>query len=180
MDDQEVAERVGRVEVLLEAADAGAVELAGALLDLYGEALARVMAAAGDGPDGAGVAERIASDGLVSHLLLVHGLHPVEARARIERVLAAMGGRLGSAVVEVVAVEADVARLRLRRAAGGCGSSGAALGAALEEAVRDAAPEIERVEIESVDSAPPAVVIPVESLFQAPVRDAGAGVRRAR
>jgi hypothetical protein len=62
------------------------------------------------------------------------------------------------------------ARVRLRRAARGCGSPGAALGSALEAAVRDAAPEIERVEIEVVDSAPPAVVIPVEDLFRAPVR----------
>ncbi len=44
MEEREVAERVRRVEALLEVADERAVELAGALLELYGEALSRVMA----------------------------------------------------------------------------------------------------------------------------------------
>ncbi len=110
--------------------------------------------------------ERVAADELVSHLLLLHGLHPVEARVRVERAAA----RVAGAAAEVVEVGPGVARVRLRRAAKGCGSSRDALGSALEAAVRDAAPEIERVEIEVVDSAPPAVVIPVEELFRAPVR----------
>ena len=188
MEEREVAERVRRVEALLEVADERAVELAGALLELYGEALSRVMAtvsavsapppapgspvsapgAASVSASGAveGLVERVAADELVSHLLLLHGLHPVEARVRVERAAA----RVAGAAAEVVEVGPGVARVRLRRAAKGCGSSRDALGSALEAAVRDAAPEIERVEIEVVDSAPPAVVIPVEELFRAPVR----------
>jgi hypothetical protein len=161
--EREVAERVRRVEALLEVADERAVELAGALLELYGEALSRVMAASGLVE---GLVERVAADELVAHLLLLHGLHPVEARVRVERAAA----RVAGAAAEVVEVGPGVARVRLRRAAKGCGSSRDALGSALEVAVRDAAPEIERVEIEVVDSAPPAVVIPVEELFRAPVR----------
>ncbi|MET8002811.1 NifU family protein [Nonomuraea glycinis] len=191
MEEREVAERVRRVEALLEVADERAVELAGALLELYGEALSRVMATVSavsaplpvpgspvSAPGAAsvsavsasgaveGLVERVAADELVSHLLLLHGLHPVEARVRVERAAA----RAAGAAAEVVEVGPGVARVRLRRAAKGCGSSRGALGSALEAAVRDAAPEIERVEIEVVDSAPPAVVIPVEELFRAPVR----------
>ncbi|GGP09504.1 NifU family protein [Nonomuraea glycinis] len=194
MEEREVAERVRRVEALLEVADERAVELAGALLELYGEALSRVMATVSavsavsaplpapgspvSAPGAAsvsavsasgaveGLVERVAADELVSHLLLLHGLHPVEARVRVERA----AERVAGAAAEVVEVGPGVARVRLRRAAKGCGSSRGALGSALEAAVRDAAPEIERVEIEVVDSAPPAVVIPVEELFRAPVR----------
>jgi len=168
MDERGVAERAGRVEALLAAADERSVELARTLLELYGEALSRVMAVASAA--GGGLAERIAADELVGQLLLLHGAHPVEARVRIERAVAAMGGPAGQ-VVEVVEVGGELARVRLRRAAGGCGSSGAAARTAVEEVVRAAAPEIERVEVEVVERARPPVVIPVESLLRAPVRE---------
>ncbi|MDF2706105.1 MAG: hypothetical protein K0R62_1757 [Nonomuraea muscovyensis] len=172
MDDRDVTERVRRVEALLDsAADGHAVELAEALLDLYGEVLSRIMATVRAAPGDDGLPERIASDELVAHLLLLHDLHPLDAPTRIARALPGLRGRLGGASAEVVAVEGDLARLRLRPRRGGCGSSAAALPAILEEAVRRAAPEIERVEIDVEESAPPPVVIPVESLRRAPARD---------
>ncbi|MFG3436862.1 NifU family protein [Nonomuraea sp. NPDC047897] len=174
MDDRDVTERVRRVEALLDgAADGHAVELAEALLDLYGEVLARIMAqvSAADPAGGERLAERIAADDLVAHLLLLHDLHPLDAPTRIERALPALRARLGGAVAELVAVEGDLARLRLRLRRGGCGSSAAALSSVLEEAVRRAAPEIERVEIDVVEQTPPPVVIPVESLLRAPTGD---------
>lgn len=174
MDDRDVTERVRRVEELLDGAvDGHAVELAEALLDLYGEVLARIMAtvSAADPPgSGEGLAERIAADELVAHLLLLHDLHPLDASTRIERALPGLRGRLAGASAELVAVEGDLARLRLRPRRGGCGSS-AAPSSVVEEAVLRAAPEIERVEIDVVESTPPPVVIPVESLLRAPVRD---------
>lgn len=167
MDDQEVTERVRRVEALLEGgADPRAVELAEALLDLYGEALGRVMAVAAAA--GGGLPERIAADGLVAHLLLLHGLHPLDATTRIGHALEAARDRLGGAEAEVVAVEDDLVRLRLRRPGGGCRSSAARVRAVVEQAVRDAAPEFERVVVEEPAAVPAPVVIPVESLLRAP------------
>ncbi|GAA3256995.1 hypothetical protein [Nonomuraea helvata] len=135
-------ERIDRIESLLEQAGPDATELVGELLDLYGEGLARVMAVAGEE-----AAARLAADELVSPLLLLHDLHPLDTRARVETAIA------GSSA-DVLAVEDDLVRLRLR--AGGCRSSTAAM----RQAVQDAAPEIERVEIEFEDTA----LIPVESL----------------
>ncbi|WP_113703886.1 NifU family protein [Nonomuraea lactucae] len=190
MNDDDLAERMRRIEALLDD-DAGprAVELAETLLDLYGEALSRVMAVVSAA--GGGLPERVASDELVSHLLLLHGLHPLDARTRVEQAVertlgqtlgqtagqtagqmaGQTAGRLDGAGVEVLAVEDDVVRLLVRRPREGCGSSARTLRSALEEAVRDAAPEIDRVEVEIEQSAPPPVVIPVESLLRASSRD---------
>ncbi|MEV4106667.1 hypothetical protein [Nonomuraea sp. NPDC049695] len=135
-------ERIDRIEALLEQAGPAATELVGELLDLYGEGLARVMAVAGEE-----AAARLAADELVSPLLLLHDLHPLDTRARVETAIA-------DSSADVLAVEEDLVRLRLR--AGACRSSTAAM----RQAVHDAAPEIERVEIEFADTA----LIPVESL----------------
>ncbi|NUW42010.1 NifU family protein [Nonomuraea rhodomycinica] len=171
MDDHEVTERVRRVEELLEGgADPRAVELAEALLDLYGEALARVMTVAAAA--GGGLPERIAADDLVAHLLLLHDLHPLDAATRVRHALERVRDRLGGAEAVLVAVEEDAVRLRLRPAPGakgGCGSTAARARSAVESAVRDAAPEFERVVVEEeAPAAPEPVVIPVESLLRVP------------
>ncbi|MCF6469654.1 hypothetical protein FAF44_14820 [Nonomuraea sp. MG754425] len=137
------SERVARIEALLEAADPAAIELVGELLGLYGEGLARVMDLAGES-----LGAELAADELVSHLLLLHDLHPLDLRARVE---AALPG------AEILAVEDGLVRVRVR--ASGCGSSAVS---AAEQAVRAAAPEADRVEVEVGPGERP--MIPVESL----------------
>ncbi len=157
--DHEAREHVSRIEAMLARLDAladpaaraqalGAVQ---ALVELYGECLARIMRQVTESADGAPAAA-IAGDELVSHLLLVHDLHPEPAQVRLRRALEEVPG------AEVLAVEPPVARVRL--AASGCGA--AALRQAVEEAVLRAAPEIESVEVED---APAQALIPVDSLF---------------
>ncbi|MCG5218641.1 NifU family protein [Streptosporangium soli] len=164
-DDHEAADRVGHVCALLErteslpdpAARTTAIELLQSLLELYGEALARVMAAGDDA-----LRKELADDELVSHLLLLHGLHPVDPRTRAEAALGRLRPILGRATAELVDLAENVARVRLRQDRGGCGGATARLRTAVQEAIRDAAPEIERVEIDEAGPAP--VLIPVESL----------------
>jgi hypothetical protein len=149
------AELVARVESLLERAESlpdaeareTATELARALLDLYGEGMARIVGAVAERDDGT-LAAALAADELVSHLLVLHDLHPLDARARVEAVAARLGA-------DVLAVEDGLARLRVRPS--GCRSPATP---ALEQAVLAAAPEVERVEVE-LDERP---LIPVESL----------------
>ncbi|MFD8542915.1 NifU family protein [Streptomyces sp. NPDC059649] len=171
-DDRQARDHVVRTETLLTAlsglsdpaARDRATEAAQALVALYGECLARVMALAG-----ADTARAVADDELVGHLLLVHGLHPEPADARIRTALAGLRG-LGDA--ELLAVKGEFARVRVR--ARGCGSSGETLRTAVREAVAWAAPEIERVEIEEAATSVEPPLIPVEALSRGGARTGGA------
>ena len=83
MDDTQARERVARVDSLLEELETlpdplarqTATEVVEALLDLYGEGLARLVGYVAERDDGA-LAAALAGDELVAHLLLLHGLHP--------------------------------------------------------------------------------------------------------
>ena len=149
MDDAEVRELVARVESLLGDLDARATGAVQALVELYGEALARVVAGADP-----------TEDELLSHLLLVHDLHPVDVETRVRRALDDVRPYLGShgGDVELVAVEEGVARVRLGGTCNGCPSSSVTLRNAIEEAIMQAAPELERVDAEGVTEPQPALV----------------------
>jgi hypothetical protein len=151
-----------RIEQLLEdlrSLAAGPVwqrveELVQRLLSLYGSGLERCLghlAQLGRLDDA--LAERLASDDLLSPLLLLHGLHPwpVERRAReaLERVRPQLSAHLGDFVF--LGVEGDVARLRLT------GTPVADLSAErlVHRALVDVAPEISRVELEGLRAPPP-------------------------
>src|ERR687883_1774824 len=125
MDDAEVRELVARVESLLGGLDERATEAVQALVELYGEALARVVAGADP-----------VEDELLSHLLLVHDLHPVAVETRVQRALDDVRPYLGShgGDVELLAVEDGIARVRLGGTCNGCPSSTATLRHAIEEA----------------------------------------------
>jgi Fe-S cluster biogenesis protein NfuA len=145
---------IERVEALLDSLESfppeqreTATELVQALLDLYGEGLARIVAAGGPLP---------VEDELVAHLLLLHGLHPVPLHDRVTGALdsvrpylAAHGGG-----VELLDVADGVVHLRLEGACHGCPSSSLTLRAAVEEAVMKAAPDVERIEADGAVEAP--------------------------
>jgi Fe-S cluster biogenesis protein NfuA len=177
--DEQGAACVERVEAaldaldVLEARDPGAAEAAlecvQAVLEMYGEGLGRVVALVG--PDGA---RALADDELVAHLLLLHGLHPVPLAERVEEALADVRSYLAShgGGAELVAVEDGVAHVRLQGTCDGCPSSTVTLQHAVEEAVRRAAPEVERVEAAGAMPAPPVGVSPFGAL---PMAHGGAG-----
>ncbi|HZP40400.1 MAG TPA: NifU family protein [Candidatus Binatia bacterium] len=158
--DGEVRAEVARAEALLERVEAlpdararaTAVDCVEALVRLYGEALARVMRHA----EGTPLAGALADDELVSHLLLVHGVHPVDVGTRVARALAEVRPYLRShgGNVELVEIRDGVARVRLAGSCHGCPSSRATLRAAIEDAVRRAAPDLDGVEAEGVTDAP--------------------------
>ncbi len=154
MDDSEARERVGRVEALLDEIDAladpaareKALEVVQALLDLYGEGLGRIVERVSAGDDGR-LAEALAGDELVAHLLLLHGLHPEPVEGRVRRALEEVRPYLEShgGNVELLAVEEGAVRLALQGSCSGCPSSAMTLKLAIEDAIRKAAPEIEEV-----------------------------------
>ena len=147
---------------------AKAEELVRLLMSLYGAGLDRIMEIiAGDsGGDGGGSAggagaaadrifDRLADDGLVSSLLVLHGLHPVELETRVRRALDGVRPYLGShgGDVKLLGVEDGVVRLRLEGACHGCPSSAITMKLAVEHAIEKAAPEVTGIEVEGLESA---------------------------
>jgi Fe-S cluster biogenesis protein NfuA/nitrite reductase/ring-hydroxylating ferredoxin subunit len=165
-----------RIEHLLEASAANgpvarerAEELVRLVVELYGAGLERVLELAYDaGALDDGLLDALAADELVSSLLLVHGLHPYPVRERVERALDDVRPYLGSHGGDVRLLEVTnegVVRLQLLGSCDGCASSAVTLELAVDDAIRAAAPEIIRIDVE--ESAPEQAaggVIPVEQL----------------
>jgi Fe-S cluster biogenesis protein NfuA/nitrite reductase/ring-hydroxylating ferredoxin subunit len=159
-----------RIQTLLDASAAGGVaaldraeRLVREVTDLYGAGLQRMLriAAATD----PAVVEAVAADDLVASLLLVHGLHPHPVERRIADALDNVRPYLGShgGDVDLLEVDGPVARLRFTGSCKSCPSSAATLELAIEDAVKNAAPEISSIEVVSDDAAPQ--LIPAQSLL---------------
>jgi hypothetical protein len=131
---------VERVERLIDEAGDECLPVVSALVEMYGEGLARVV---GSLPPDA-VKELAASDPLVSYLLILHDLHPVSTENRVREAIAATG-----AYAVVVGVEEGVARVR-------AASDGRR--ETISAAVAAAVPDVERVEF--VEVLEPVVVLP--------------------
>jgi Fe-S cluster biogenesis protein NfuA/nitrite reductase/ring-hydroxylating ferredoxin subunit len=167
LDEQAEGDRVARVDALLgeieHLPDPGArekaTEMVQALLDLYGEGFARALARLDDERRAA-----IADDELVSHLLLLHDLHPVPVEERVRRALDDVRPYLEShgGNVELVAVQDGAARVRLQGSCSGCPSSTMTLKLAIEDAIGKAAPDIESVEAEGVSAPPSPPLLQIE------------------
>lgn len=149
---------LGEIEALEDPATRSkAAALVGVLLDLYGEGLARMMDLVYEtGNDKA--FESFANDELVAHLLLLHGLHPLDVETRVASALEEVRPYLQShgGNVELLGVEEGVARLRLEGSCNGCPSSTMTLKLAIEEAIQKAAPDLEGIEAEGVAEPEPA------------------------
>ena len=146
-------------------------DLVRAVTELYGAGLARVLELADaqgvlDGP----LLACIAEDPLVSALLLVHGLHPLDPGERVRRALARIEGQLAEhgAVAELIddgpadsavgGVDSGVGgvggadgtggALRIRVVGGGgCASTSASLLELVRATAEDAAPDAPAVEV---------------------------------
>ena len=166
LDDQGLQERVARMETLLGEierladpnARAKAAEMVQVLLELYGEGLARMMEAVARREESEGTFKVFADDELISHLLLLHGLHPLDVETRVVQALEEVRPYLQShgGNVELLGVEGGVARVRLQGSCDGCPSSTMTLKLAIEEAVMKAAPDLEGIEAEGVTEPKPA------------------------
>ena len=126
------------------------------LLELYGEGLGRIVESVGRlGSEE--LKDELLGDELISHLLLLHGLHPVDVETRVLGALDEVRPYLEShgGNVQFLGIEDGVARVRLEGSCDGCPSSTMTLKLAIEEAVQKAAPELEGVEAEGVAEPPP-------------------------
>jgi len=126
-------------------------ELVGAVLELYGAGLDRILGVLADaGEPGLPIRDALLDDGIVASLLLIHGLYPVPLEERVTEALDSVRPFLAShgGNVELLSVENGVARLQLQGSCNGCPSSAATLEHALREAIEAAAPDLLSLEVE--------------------------------
>ena len=122
-------------------------ELVSAVIGLYGEGLERIFAALDDDTRG-----RLADDGVVASLMLIHGLYPVSLEDRVKEALDSVRPYMEShgGDVELVAVEDGVARMRLVGHCESCPASESTLELAIKKALEETAPDLDGLEVEGV------------------------------
>jgi Fe-S cluster biogenesis protein NfuA/nitrite reductase/ring-hydroxylating ferredoxin subunit len=148
-------ELVGRVQQLSAEAEslqdprarACAEELAAAVVQLYGEGLVRIFATLDDD-----LRARLAADGVVASLMLIHGLYPVDLETRVQAALDSVRPYMDShgGNVELLGIEDGIARLRLEGSCSGCGASQATMETAIERALEETAPDLLGIDVEGV------------------------------
>jgi Fe-S cluster biogenesis protein NfuA len=153
---EELVERVQDLlgsldEIADPVAQARVQELVGAVLELYGAGLERILGVIADAGEGAvHIRNALLDDGIIASLLLIHGLYPVPLEERIAQAVESVRPFLAShgGGVEILSVEDGVARLRLQGSCNGCPASASTLEHALKEAIDDAAPDLLSLEVE--------------------------------
>ncbi len=127
-------------------------ELTQALLELHGTALERVFELIhGSALSGQELIDQLAQDQLISNLLVLHGLHPLDLETRVRNALEAVKPRLGlhGGSVELMGVTPEGGiKLRLEGNCHGCPSSRITLKSSIEEAIYAAAPDVTGLEVD--------------------------------
>lgn len=142
-------ELIERIESLPDpAARETSRELLREVLAIHGQALGRVIELTQDGGTDP-LLVRLAGDPKVAPVLLLHGLHPEDLHSRVERALDRVRPYLHShgGSVELVEIKEGRIRLRLQGSCQGCPSSAETLKGAVEEAITEAAPDAEGVDV---------------------------------
>lgn len=138
-----------------------AEEALGKMSQLYGGVLDRVLEIVVDAGD-VQVLGDIVHDELVSSVLLLHGLHPDDLPTRVQYALDKVRPYLASHGGDVdllgVLEETGVVQVRLLGSCDGCPSSSVTLKLSVEQAIRESAPEVTRIDVEGYEEpAPPPV-----------------------
>jgi hypothetical protein len=128
-------------------ARATATELVASVLQLHGAALQRTLEIIDESADGDTLFTKLDADPLVRSILLLHDLHPDSTEERVTVALQELEGRLKKrdASVEFVSLEDGALKLRLVNNGASCGTE-----AIVEDSIRDAAPELGSIEIETI------------------------------
>ncbi len=147
---QAYAEKIERAvqrvnELQQEDSRTAALELMQSVMDLHGAGLARIVEVLSDSGDaGRNVLANLGGDPLLCGLMVLYGVHPLSLEERVQRALDKVrpqvqkqGGK-----VELLDLSDSLVRVSISSSGNGCHSSPDALKSAVEQAVREAAPEV--------------------------------------
>ncbi len=129
-------------------ARAAARELLELVLDLHGLALARTTAMVAAAEGGSALLDRLIADPYVCAILLLHGLHPHDARTRLNRAIERMDPQWAERGfhADLISVEGASARIRLTRRNGSAPTD--ELRREVEEVLAEAAPDLDEILVE--------------------------------
>lgn len=170
-DDLELKSRMSDLESLLQQVeripDAPTRDLVSgiiqSMMEFHGAALGRMLEHLGRaGEAGRTALADMAHDELVSNLLLLYGLHPLDMAARVRLALESVRPYLASHGGNVDLLEVShegVVRLRMQGSCHGCPSSAVTLKSTIEQAIYDKAPDVAGIEVEDVHESPAAAPV---------------------
>jgi Fe-S cluster biogenesis protein NfuA len=126
------------------------------LLDLHAVGLERVLElVAKNGEPGQRVIDDLGRDPLVSSLLVLYGLHPLDLESRVTQAVEKLQPRVrkGGGELELLGIENGAVRLHLQVTGHTCGSTKTTLKAMVEDAMYEAAPDLTQLLIEGLEDA---------------------------
>jgi Fe-S cluster biogenesis protein NfuA len=165
------SERIEQLAAKLEqAADpelhATAMELLQCVMELHGTGLDRMMQVLAESDEAGSLTDKLLNDNLVSSLLLLHNLHPQDLPARVTAALEKVRPQLESqsCAAELVGIENGIVGLRLLHHGRGCHSTAATMAVVLEDAVTEAAPDAERIMVETLETPVQAQIVTIAQI----------------
>jgi Fe-S cluster biogenesis protein NfuA len=174
-DNQEFRDQIARIEGLIgsleSAADpalrATARNLVQAVMDLHAGAIDRILELVSKtGEPGTALLRALATDELVSSVLVLYDLHPDDFETRVERGIekARQAVARRGADLQVLAVEELTVRFRIDTGGHSCGSTITDLEKLVREALLASAPDAVEVLIETPHDQPASTFVPLASL----------------
>jgi Fe-S cluster biogenesis protein NfuA len=152
---QRIGELVGELENISEPeARVGAKALVQLLLDLHAVGLERVLeVVAKSGDTGQRLIDDLGRDPLVGSLLVLYGIHPLDLESRIAQAVEKVGPqvRKGGGELELLSNQEGVVKLRIQITGHACGSTGKTLKKIVEDALYEAAPDMNSLQIEGLE-----------------------------
>lgn len=174
-DNQEFRDQIARIEGLIgsieSAADpalrATARNLVQSVMDLHAGAIDRILEVLSKaGEPGARLLRTLATDEVVSSVMILYDLHPDDFETRIKRgfekareAVARRGANL-----DLIAVEPNTVRVRIETGGHACGSTIGDLETLVRETVLASAPDAAEVFIETPRDKPASGFVPLASL----------------
>jgi Fe-S cluster biogenesis protein NfuA len=162
-DKQGLDQSLRRLEELIRVLEAhpdapaseSARELISLILNLHGIGLAKLMATLTKAEGGTTTIARLVEDDQVRAMLLLHGLHPEDLETRVYRAIERLRPHLGvhGLRVEILGIDRGTVQVRLK-ASGDVAVKASALltlPAEIEDAIVEAAPDVDKVVISGLD-----------------------------